>query len=137
MLLVKSYHQMLQYEDFTERFEYLKLRGNIGEMTFGSHRYVNQNFYTSKRWQSVRSQVIIRDNGCDMACENYPIGGIIHIHHINPVTLEMFENDDPCLYDLNNLVCVSSQVHRAIHYGTSVMELQDYVPRKPGDTKLW
>ena len=134
---IKSYNEMLQFETFEERFRYLKLYGTVGEATFGFHRFINQSFYTSKQWRSVRNQVIIRDNGCDLACQDRLIGSRIQVHHINPVTLEQLENEDPMLFDLNNLVCAASNTHNAIHFGDENLLIKDYMPRRPGDTKLW
>ncbi len=137
MPMNKTYHELITISAFTDRFEYLKLTGIVGRETFGFNRFLNQQFYTSSKWRSIRSQVIIRDDGCDLAHHDYPISGRIHIHHINPVTFEMLENEDSSLYNLDNLVCVSEDVHRAIHYGDVTLLQQDYTPRYPGDTKLW
>lgn len=137
MMKTKSYHEMLEIESFEERYEYLRMFGHVGEDTFGFNRYMNQAFYTSSAWRSIRSQVIVRDGGLNLAHKDHPICGRVHIHHINPVTVEMFENDSPLLFDLDNLVCVDEQTHRAIHYGDRSLLQQDYVPRYPGDTKLW
>ena len=137
MPTIKNYHGLLVYDSFMDRFNYLRLCGIVGEGTFGFNRYLNQNFYRSKRWRSTRSQVIIRDEGSDLGCLDRPISGRIHIHHITPVTLEMIEDDASILYDLNNLICTSEETHRAIHYGDESLLAQDYVPRTPGDTTLW
>lgn len=133
----KTYHEMLEYKTFKDRYKYLRLIGYVGEDTFGFNRFVNQQFYTSRMWRSVRSQVIIRDNGCDLACPDRPILGKIYIHHINLVSLEQLEDEDPILFDLNNLVCVSHTTHNAIHYGDESTLIEDYIPRRPGDTTLW
>ena len=122
---------------FEERYEYLRLYGHVGEDVFGFNRYLNQDFYNSQKWRNLRSKLIIRDDGCDLACPDRPIYGRIHVHHIVPVTIEMLEENDPILYDLNNLVCTSDMTHRAIHYGDASLLQKDYVPRRPGDTKLW
>jgi len=134
---LKSYCEMLQFPTLAERFEYLKLNGHIGDNTFGFNRYINQAFYKSRKWRSVRSEVIIRDGACNLAQSDYPIFGRVHIHHINPVSIEMFEDDDPLLFDLDNLVCVDELMHRAIHYGDVSLLPNDYIPRSPGDTTLW
>lgn len=134
---IKSYHEMMQFPTFTERFEYLRLFGHVGEDTFGFNRYINQAFYTSRRWRSIRSEVIIRDGACNLAHPDYPLLSRVHIHHINPVSIDMFEQEDPLLFDMDNLVCVDEQTHRAIHYGDESLLPQDYKPRSPGDTKLW
>ena len=133
----KSYHELLTFDSFEDRYNYLRLFGVVGEDVFGFNRYLNQAFYTNPRWRSVRTQVIVRDDGCNLGCKDRPIGGRIQVHHINPVSIEMLEDDDPMLYDLNNLICTDDITHRAIHYGDASLLQQDYVPRRPGDTKLW
>ena len=133
----KSYHELLTFDTFEDRYNYLRLFGVVGEDVFGFNRYLNQAFYTNPRWRSVRTQVIVRDDGCNLGCKDRPIGGRIQVHHINPVSIEMLEDDDPMLYDLNNLICTDDLTHRAIHYGDASLLQQDYVPRRPGDTKLW
>lgn len=120
-----------------ERYKYLKINGVIGDSTFGFDRYINQSFYTSPMWRHLRSKIIVRDEGCDLAIPDRPIGGTIFIHHINPITLEMFEDDDPLLYDEDNLICVSRDTHSAIHYGDESLLIPDFIQRQPGDTKLW
>lgn len=137
MTMSKTYHEMLRFNTFEERYDYLRLFGSIGEDTFGFDRYLNQAFYKSKEWRHIRSEVIVRDNGCDLAIQDRPIGGTIFIHHIEPITIDMFENDDSIVCDLDNLVCVSRETHQAIHFGDSSLLISDYVPRKHGDTKLW
>lgn len=135
--LIKSYNELIRIPTFLERFHYLKLTGNVGDTTFGFDRYLNQRFYRSVEWKRIRSQVIVRDEGCDLAIPDRQIGGTIFIHHINPITIEMFENDDPLLYDEDNLICVSRDTHSAIHFGDESLLIMDYTPRQPGDTKLW
>lgn len=133
----RTYEEMASYDTFDERFEYLKLGGVVGETVFGFHRYVNQLFYSSSRWRSTRSEVILRDNGCDLAMPDREIVDRIYIHHINPVSLEQLEEDLDCLYDLNNLVCVSYDTHLAIHYGSDDLLPKIALARTPGDTTLW
>lgn len=133
----KTYGEMIIFPTFEERFNYLKLKGRVGEETFGFHRYVNQAFYTSRKWRSIRSEVIIRDDGCDLAIPDRPIVGRLYIHHINPVDLSQLENEDSSLYDPENLVCVSYETHLAIHYGRESPSSMTIVDRYPGDTTLW
>lgn len=135
--LIKSYNELIRIPTFLERFHYLKLTGNVGDATFGFDRYLNQRFYRSAEWKRIRSRVIVRDEGCDLAIPDRQIGGTIFIHHINPITIEMFENADPLLYDEDNLICVSRDTHSAIHFGDESLLIMDYTPRQPGDTKLW
>ena len=134
---IKTYRELIRIDNFEDRYRYLRLYGVVGQDVFGFDRYINQAFYTSRKWRSVRSEVIIRDNGCDLAIPDREIGGTIFIHHLNPISLEMFEHDDPLLFDLDNLVCVSRETHQAIHYGDESLLIKDYSPRRPGDTKLW
>lgn len=133
----KTYRELITFDSFEDRYNYLKLFGVVGEDVFGFSRYINQHFYTSSIWRSVRTQVIIRDDGCNLGCKDRPIAGRIHVHHINPVTLDMLEDEDPMLYDLDNLICTDDLTHRAIHYGDVSLLQKDYIPRRPGDTKLW
>ena len=137
MIMSKTYRELITFDSFEDRYNYLRLFGVVGEDVFGFSRYINQHFYTSSIWRSVRTQVIIRDDGCNLGCKDRPIVGRIYVHHINPVTLDMLEDEDPMLYDLNNLICTDDLTHRAIHYGDASLLQQDYTPRKPGDTKLW
>ena len=137
MTLIKSYSELIRIPNFMDRYAYLKLDGIVGDVTFGFDRYINQSFYTSSVWRQLRSRIIVRDEGCDLAIPDRPIGGTIFIHHINPITLEMFEDDDPLLYNEDNLICVSRDTHTAIHYGDESLLIPDYSPRQPGDTNLW
>lgn len=134
---IRSYNELIRLETFEERFEYLRLGGIVGESTFGFDRYVNQMFYRSPEWKRVRREVIARDNGCDMADEDHPIGGRIIIHHINPIELEDIEESTEFLLDPNNLVCVSELTHNAIHFGDKSLLPEEYVERKPFDTCPW
>lgn len=137
----RTYQELIQLETFEERFEYLRLAGTPGYITFGSHRLLNQMLYKSPIWvNDVRPRVILRDEGCDLAISERPIGkkDILIIHHLNPITIEQVTKNDPAVYDLNNLVCVSHRTHNAIHYGDgSKLMPSQLIERRPGDTKLW
>lgn len=137
----KSYAELKTLPTLEERFNYLKLHGTVGEETFGFERYLNQTFYRSREWKQARNRIIIRDEGCDMGLEDYPINGPIFIHHINPIMPEIMGTDSETLIriltDPNNLICVSRQTHQAIHYGDSSLLPKDYKERRPGDTTLW
>lgn len=136
--MTKTYREMLDYPTFMERFEYLKLGGRVSEMTFGGHRYLNQYLYTCPEWREVRRDAIIRDEGCDLADIDRPIGGKILVHHINPITVEDVIERNPVVFDLNNLVCVSKQTHDAIHYGNGeVLRKKEVVERHIDDTCPW
>lgn len=134
----KSYNEMIKLKTFEERFDYLKLDGRVGKMTYGADRIFNQNFYHSKEWKDFRAKVIARDNGCDLGCEDREIFDKVIVHHINPMTMEQLEEGGDDLFDLDNFVCCSHKTHEAIHYGDeSLLQRTNFVERKPGDTKLW
>ena len=63
---IKTYSELITFSTFEGRYQYLQLNGIVGSDTFGFDRYLNQNFYRSKEWLSIRDFVIIRDNGCDL-----------------------------------------------------------------------
>ena len=136
--MILSYSELITLPTFEERYRYLRKSGIVGEETFGSHRHLNQLLYRSPEWRSVRNQVIIRDNGCDLGMEGYEIRGRVYIHHINPITLDDILNRTPALFDMDNLICVSFNTHQAIHYGDeSLLPIISFAERTPGDTKLW
>lgn len=132
-----TYRTLSTIDSFDDRFEYLKLSGAVGAETFGSARYLNQGFYTSSEWKSVRDRVILRDEGCDLGVPGRLIRGRIIIHHLNPITeLELIHGDDSLL-DLDNLVCTSFITHQAIHYGDRSLLYPDPIERHPNDTCPW
>lgn len=137
MSSLRSYSETIKLPDFAERLRYLSTRGKIGDETFGAERYLNQTFYTSPEWKRTRREVIIRDDGCDLACKDLVIPGPIYVHHINPITIKMVEQRDPALFDLENLICCSWGTHTAIHYGDVESLLAPPVERKPNDTIPW
>lgn len=136
--MLRTYLELIQLPTFEERFKYCQVKANPSEATFGGHRMLNQMLYRSPEWKRIRQQVIIRDQGCDLACEERPINSNILIHHLNPITIEQVTNFDPAVFDLNNLICVSFNTHNAIHYGTlDILQPTNPVVRIKGDTKLW
>lgn len=136
--IIKSYTELIRYSTFAERFQYLKLNNQVGKETFGKSRYLNQLLYRSPEWKDIRRQVIIRDNACDLGIDECPIAGKVLIHHMNPITEDDILNRAACVFDLNNLICVSFKTHQAIHYGSDeMMKSFDIIERKPNDTILW
>lgn len=133
----KTYRELIAMDDFLDRYEYLKIGGTVGESTFGSNRYLNQILYRSYDWKKFRREMIIRDNGCDLAHPDYEIGGIIILHHINPITIDDVKNRRRCVFDPENVVCVSHRTHEAIHYGDDTLLMKGPVVRRPGDTIPW
>ena len=133
----RCYSDLIKLKTFEERYEYLKFSSKIGEATFGYERYLNQMFYGSPEWKAFRRDVIIRDNGMDLGLEGYDITDRIEVHHINPITPEMIERNDPKLMDMDNVICTSSRTHKAIHYGDKSLLPKDPIERKPNDTCPW
>lgn len=133
----KSYSELISIKDYEERYRYLRDTSDVGKETFGYSRYLNQVFYRSPEWKRIRREVIIRDNGCDMAFQDRTIYGKVYIHHINPITLKDIEERSESLFDPENLVCVSFDTHQAIHYGDESLLHLDIVERKPNDTIPW
>ena len=134
----KTYSELILLPTFEERYEYLKLDGHVGEDTFGFDRYLNQAFYRSTEWKRIRREIIVRDNGCDLAHPDRAIVGPIYIHHINPISMKDLTDQTDYLRDPENLVCVSYNTHQAIHYGsTELLTPTELVERRPNDTCPW
>lgn len=135
---MKTYSECILLPTYRERFEYLKLTGIVGEQTFGRMRPMNQKFYQSPEWHKVRAECIIRDNSCDLAMDGYYIRRYVIVHHINPVTERQIRERDPILWDPENLICVHSRTHNAIHYGDfSLIDAPAFSERRPNDTCPW
>ena len=135
--MIKCYSDLIEFETFEERFDYLCLHQRIGDPTFGYDRYLNQIFYRSIEWRRTRGDILIRDCGCDLGIEGREIFKYPIVHHINPVTLEMIENRDEILFDPENLITVSDNTHRAITYGDVSLLIRLPVERRKGDTSPW
>lgn len=138
--MIRTYSELKNLHTFEERLEYLRLRGTVGQDTFGFDRYLNQNFYRSTEWKRVRDFVIVRDNGCDLGLPGYEIGDRILVHHMNPIGIEDIRYSTDFLLNPEYLICVSKDTHDAIHYGVDTKEYAErkkVVERKPNDTKLW
>lgn len=134
---IKCYRELVRLPSFEERFRYLKLHGRVGEETFGFDRYLNQTFYRSAKWKSVRDRVIIRDGGCDLGIEDREIGTHILIHHMNPITVSDIERQSAFLMDPEYLVCVSTNTHNAIHYGDESLLFSLPPARRSNDMCPW
>lgn len=112
-----SYHELITIPTIEERLNYLRNSRRVGESIWGHGRYFNQAFYRSQQWQHLRHKIIIRDNGNDLAMEGYPAGYRAIVHHINPITLEQLEREDPAILDPDNLILCGFQTHNMIHSG--------------------
>ncbi len=136
---IRCYRELIRLPTFEERYDYLKLAGEVGKETFGFDRYINQNFYhSSAEWKRVRAMVITRDCGCDLGCEDYEIHGQnIYIHHMNPITVDDFKEGSDFLLNPEYLITTTMTTHNAIHYGDKSQLPLPPVERRPGDTCPW
>ena len=135
--MIKTYKELKQIETFEERFRYLKMNGTVGEDTFGFDRYVNQIFYRSQQWKSVRNIVIVRDNGCDLGIEGREIYSRLCIHHMNPITFDDIVGLNKIVLDPEYLICTTHETHNAIHFGDENHLVKAPVERYRNDTCPW
>ena len=134
---IRTYSELITIPTFEERFEYLQLKGSVGKDTFGYDRHLNQVLYRSPEWKRLRNQIIIRDGGCDLACDGYDIYDKVLIHHLNPITVEDVLARSRKVFDPDNLVCVSHNTHNAIHYGDVDLLVTGPIIRTKNDTCPW
>ena len=137
LMNIRTYSDLSKLTTFEDRYNYLRLNGFVGQETFGFDRYLNQVFYKSAKWRSVRDFVIVRDNGCDLGIEGREIYGKIIIHHMNPITIKDIEQESAFLLDPEFLISTVHETHNAIHYGDENLLIQAPIERKPNDTCPW
>jgi hypothetical protein len=139
MLMTKnrSYSELCKFTEFEDRFDYLKLNGEVGRSTFGFDRWINQRFYTSYEWKRARNFVILRDNGCDLGVPGYEINGDMLIHHINPMVADDIIHGEEWIFDPEYLITTTHNTHNAIHFGDDKLLPKVVLSRSPNDTKLW
>ena len=137
-LSIRTYSELIRIPTFIERYNYLKLDGEVGEETFGVDRYLNQRFYHSDAWRPIRDRVIARDLGCDLGIADREIHGRIIVHHMNPVCVDDILQFRDEILNEEFLICCSNDTHQAIHYG-DVSKLKMYEPiiRTANDTCPW
>lgn len=135
---IRTYSELCTFKTFEERYNYLRLDGHIGESTFGFDRWLNQAFYNkSYDWKSVRRQVILRDNACDLAIDGREIERYLLIHHMNPITVSDIVECSDWLLNPEFLIVCSRSTHNAIHYGDESLLVLDPVVRSRYDTCPW
>ena len=134
---IRCYSDLILLDSLEDRFDYLKLNGEVGEELFGYARYLNQVFYHSERWKDAKNAVVLRDKGYDLGLKGWKITGNIYVHHMNPVTLQQLKDDDPCLYDPEFLISCSFKTHQAITWGNKALLPQALVIRRPNDMIPW
>jgi hypothetical protein len=137
MSRIRTYSELSRLPTFNERYEYLRLKGVVGEDTFGFDRWVNQEFYRSRQWKSIRNEVIVRDNGCDLGIPGFEIHRGLLVHHMNPVSMDDIIHGEEWILDPNFLITTSHRTHNAIHYGDESLLPREPITRRSGDTTLW
>ncbi|MET0787490.1 MAG: hypothetical protein ABWY25_12390 [Paenisporosarcina sp.] len=137
MAKFRSYSELQTYITFEDRFEYLKMHGEVGRSTFGFDRYINQKFYASHQWKSIRNEVIMRDNGCDLGVSGYELNGSVLIHHMNPMTMDDLIHANDAILMPEYLITTTQITHNAIHYGDIRLLPKIVMARASNDTKLW
>lgn len=135
--MIRTYSELITYNTFIDRYNYLKLVGQVGVETFGFDRYINQMLYKSKRWLDTRRIVIIRDKGCDLGLPDFEIADRVIIHHMNPITLEDIEEERDYVFDPEYLISTSFRTHNAIHYGDESLLPKLPVERSVNDMCPW
>lgn len=135
--MLRTYTELMLLPTFEERLRYLRLKGHVGEETFGFGRWMNQRFYTSREWQRFREKIILRDGGCDLGDEDRVLDRHIIIHHMNPITGEQLVHFDADIMNPEYVICCSPETHRAIHYGDEKQVMPLAMERQSGDTCPW
>lgn len=136
-MTIKCYSELITIPSFLDRYNYLKIGGQVGVETFGHDRYLNQILYRSRDWLDFRDEIIIRDNGCDLACAGFELYDRILVHHINPITVEDVIRRAPKVFDPENVVSTCLTTHNAIHYGDASLLALLPPERTPNDTCPW
>lgn len=137
--MIRTYSELLTFSTYEDRLKYLQLNGNVGEVTYGGSRWVNQVLYHSPEWKRFKDRMIIRDRGCDLALDGYEIfnNQPVYLHHINPINYSDIVTRNPSVFDPENVVCVTFDTHQKIHYPNRGISMPSVITRKPGDTTLW
>jgi len=136
--MIRTYSELKNFHTLEERFRYLSLNGKVGIETFGFDRYLNQKFYNSYEWRKLRDEILIRDNGCELGLDEFPIRGRILIHHMNPIKEKDLIELTDYVTNPDYLICVSHDMHNAIHYGNDeILKRYFVVERRPNDTCPW
>mgnify|MGYP001657807897 FL=1 len=137
--MIRTYDELMSFKTYEERIRYLRVKQKVAKETFGPNRYLNQAFYKSPEWLSIRNRVIIRDLGCDLGLEGYEINDEpVYIHHMNPITEEDIINRSEFLLNPKYLICVTKATHDLIHYGSDILLQSSIIQeRRENDTCPW
>lgn len=137
--MMRNYSELASLKTFDERFQYLKLSGVVGDITFGGRRYLNQMLYKSREWKDAKRAVILRDEGYDLGIKDdeYLIQGAIYVHHMNPITADDIINRREWVFSPEFLISSSFRTHQAIHYSDENLLPDSLVERCENDTCPW
>lgn len=135
--MLRTYSELSKLNSFTERFDYLRLKGVVGESTFGFERHRNQAFYKSREWRLIRDEVITRDVGQDLGVDGFDIHDRIIIHHMNPMAPVDLIHGNEDILNPEYLISTTHKTHNAIHYGDESLLALPFIERRAGDTSLW
>lgn len=137
---LRTYSELIRIPTYEERFEFLRTNSKVSDITFGSKRYLIEEFYRSKEWLSIRDYVITRDQAYDLAFHSdiYLLNSRIEIHHINPVTDYDVIHHTDLLVDPEFLITTYHLTHKAIHYGNlDTLRAVRFANRSQNDTCPW
>lgn len=136
---IRCYNELKELKTFEERFQYLVIKEGAERYAFGPDRWINQDFYRSREWADIRSEILYRDEW-DLGVEGYGLGKRPIIHHMNPITKEDILRRSELVFNPEYLILCSKETHEAIHKGgltASDMRLIHTVERRPNDTTPW
>lgn len=151
-MMTKSYSELIAIPTFEERLLYLQTHSTVGYDKFGPYRYLVERFLQSDEWKRFKSDMILRDEACDLAHPNHSIPELLRdesgkivkrtnmiiMHHINPCKLEDYVNmNEEILLNPENVVTTTFNTHQQIHYGSKNVVAEIYRERTPGDTCPW
>ena len=136
-MMARSYTELSRLHTLEERFEYLRLNGQVGETTFDDMRWLNQRFYHSRTWRNLRHEIIARDQGLDLGVRDAVIRRDPIIHHMNPISVEDITEGTENLLSPEFLISTSLDTHNAVHYGDERLLPRPFVERRPGDHIPW
>ena len=132
----KTYTELMLIDTFLGRYKYLRLGGSVGNRSYSVLRETNQKFYSSHEWSIIRNRVITRDGGFDLALQGYILNRVV-VHHIVPISSYDLVRRPEMVLGMDNLISVSPDTHRAIHYSDETLLPLLPTIRKKGDTNLW
>lgn len=138
-MTLRTYSELRRITSFENRFHYLQLKGEVGAQTFGVERYLNQQFYRSRQWKDIRTEVIARDEAMDLGVPGFEIyeARNVIVHHMNPMRPQDLDEGIEDVLNPEYLISTTLRTHNAIHYGDASLLALPPVERRPGDTLLW